>query len=153
MSKRPEEAQEGPQSGEILGPQDESPNNPVGDNYIALISQYTERPDLLIDTLEKHDPGFVVRMNKKAEESADRMRLARFWFGGVQAYAGLAVSVIAALTILGLVAFMVITSKASFWTIIALVVFYAISQGGPSGFMEMCRGVADFFRNRKGPSE
>lgn len=65
----------GPKDGEILGPEGPqgAQQSPEGDNYIALISQYTERPDLLIDTLEKHDPGFIARMNKKAEDRADRM--------------------------------------------------------------------------------
>lgn len=74
------------------------------------------------------------------------MANARFWFGGFQAYAGLAVSIIAALTILGLLAYSVINVSAGFWLIIGLAVFYAISQGGPSGFVELCRGVAAFFR-------
>ena len=136
-----------PREGEVLEP--EAPQgaqpSPDGDNYIALISQYTERPDLLINTLEQHDPGFVARMNKKAEDRADRMATAKFWFGGIQAYAGLAVSVIAALVLLGLVVYAVINGHYGFWFLIGAAVFYAITQGGPSGFAELCRGVASFF--------
>lgn len=137
----------GPQNGEVLGP--EGPQGPQvaeGDNYIALISQYTERPDLLIDTLEKHDPGFVARMNATAEARADRMADARFRFGGIQAYSGLAVSIVAALAVLGVVIYAVIQGHYGFWFLIGAAVFYAISQGGPSGFAELCRGVAGFFR-------
>lgn len=133
-------------SGDVLGPDDKRNDSSVGDNYIALISQYTERPDLLIETLERHDPGFVRRMNEKAEARSDKMNNARFLFGGFQAYSGLAVSIIAAITMLGLVSYMVIAGQASFWIIIALIAFYAVSQGGPSGFLELCRGIADLFR-------
>lgn len=135
-----------PKEGEVLGPTQASPEAPIGDNYIALISQYTERPDLLIGELEKHDPGFTKRMNEQAEQRATRMSNARFWFGGVQAYLGLGVSVLAALVTLGLVAYAVVYGQPTFWLIISLAVFYAITQGGPSGFEELCRGVAAFFR-------
>lgn len=139
-------ADDKPQNGELLGPEQQSPDSSVGDNYIALISQYTERPDLLLQTLEKHDPGFIKRMNEKVEKRSERMSNAKFWFGGVQAYSGLAVAVIAALVVLSLLGYSVVNGLASFWLIIALSIFYAISQGGPSGFLELCRGIADFFR-------
>ncbi|UXX83921.1 hypothetical protein [Roseovarius pelagicus] len=137
-----------PKNGEVLGPAASRPSDdsPVGDNYIALISQYTERPDLLINALESHDPGFVKRMNEKAESRSDRMADARFWFGGIQAYSGLVVAVLAALTVLGLLVFAVTQLDAGFWLIIGLAAFYAVTQGGPSGFMELCRGISDLFR-------
>lgn len=149
------ESDDEPKSGEVLEPRGESPDSPVGDNYIALISQYTERPDLLIKALEEHDPGFVGRMNQKAEENSDRMSKARFRFGGIQAYAGLIISVLAALTVLGLVVWVIVFGGDSgpFWTIIALVIFYAVSQGGPSGFFELVRGFADMVRSLKGPGK
>ena len=129
-----------------MGPEEAQSDGQMGDSYIALISQYTERPDLLIGELEKHDPGFVKRMNQKTAEHSDRMANARFWFGGIQAYAGLAVSIIAALTVLALLAYSIINANAGFWLIVGMAVFYAISQGGPSGFVELCRGVAAFFK-------
>lgn len=143
----------GAKSGEILEPEDRPNGGLAGDNYIALISQYTERPDLLIETLEKHDPGFVKRMNQKAEARSDTMHEARFRFGRAQAYSGLVVSIIAALGILGLTAYMVVTGQASFWIIIALIAFFAVSQGGPSGFLELCRGIADLLRSHSKKDE
>ena len=97
-----EESEDSSKTGEVMGPElggDDS--GPVGDNYIALISQYTERPDLLIDALERNDPGFVKRMNGKAEARSEKMAGARFWFGGIQAYSGLIVSIAAAAIVLG----------------------------------------------------
>ena len=135
-----------PKDGEVLGPNTETPQSQVGDSYIALISQYTERPDLLIGELEKHDPGFIRRMNEQAEQRNIKMSNVRFRFGGIQAYAGLTVSIIAASTVLGILAFAVVQNTAGFWLIVGLAVFYAVSQGGPSGFVELCRGVAAFFR-------
>ena len=134
-----------PREGEVLGPDEATPGNAIGDNYIALISQYTERPDLLIGELEKHDPGFVKRMNEQAEQRASQMSNARFWFGGFQAYSGLGVSVLAAFVVLGLLSYAVVKGTAGFWLIVALAVFYAVTQGGPSGFVELCRGIAAFF--------
>lgn len=153
MKDQEEPSADEPKSGEVLEPHDPDLDNPVGDNYIALISQYTERPDLLIDALERHDPGFVKLMNLKAAQNSERMSNARYWFGGIQAYTGLVVSVIAALTVVGLLAFAVINGTAAFPLILGLVLFYAVSQGGPSGFLELCRGIADFIRRKSDPKD
>lgn len=130
-------------------------DSPVGDNYIALISQYTERPDLLISVLEEHDPGFIKRMNRKSEENSERMSRARFRFGAIQAYSGLILSVLAGLTMLGLVGWVIVFGDKTnpFWVIMALLVFYAVSQGGPSGFLELVRGVADMVRSFRRPGK
>ena len=135
-----------PKTGEVLDREPAAANGAVGDNYIALISQYTERPDLLIDALERHDPGFIKKMNEIAAARADRMSGAKFWFGGVQAYAGLFVSVAAAAVLLASIVFMVVNGKIEFWSVIALAVFSAVTQRGPSGFVELCKGIADYFR-------
>lgn len=135
-----------PRDGEVIGPDGPQIANPTdGDNYIALIAQYTERPDLLISTLERHDPGFIKRMNDKSEQRSEAMSDARFRFGGIQAYSGLAVSVCAAISLLAMLAYAVISESADFWLIMGIAVFYAITQGGPSGFVELCKGVAGFF--------
>lgn len=134
----------------MLGPDaNQGTTQPPGDNYIAMIAQYTERPDLLIDALERNDPGFVKRMNSKTEKRSERMADAKFWFGGVQAYVGLAVSAIAALSTLGFIGYAIYTATAGFWLIIGLAAFYAMSQGGPSGFITIGKGIADLLRKGK----
>lgn len=137
-----------PQEMEVLGPgSSESVETPLaGDNILALISNYTERPDLLIDAIEKHDPGFIARMNKSAEESSDRMQSARFRFGEIQAYTSLAVSVVAALVVLFLLYVLVSNDQFSFWSILGLTCFYAVSQSGLSGFASLGKAIGDAVR-------
>ena len=129
---------------EILGPVPEEPQASI----IALISQYTERPDLLIAELERHDPGFVRGMNKRGADIADKTREATFRFGQFQAYTSLVLQVVAAFVLLGITASSFIRGDASFWTVIALIVFYAVSQSGVTGFVELTRGLARALRNR-----
>jgi hypothetical protein len=142
-----------PKDGDVLGPEAPEPDAKFGDNYIALISQYTDRPDLLIDALERHDPGFVKEMNANSKKRSERTAEAQFYFGRNQAYAGLAVSVVAAIIILGILAFAVIEGTAGFGIIVALALFYAVTQGGPSGFMALIRAAAGYFRTGKGQDE
>ncbi|MBD0866085.1 MAG: hypothetical protein GDA36_11055 [Rhodobacteraceae bacterium] len=147
--------EEDTRSGEIVEPISGTSDSPVGDNYIiAQFSQYTERPDLLIEAIEKCDPGFVQRMNKRAEQRSDRMARPRFRFGLVQAYSGLFISVAAAVVVLGLLVYQfVFSEQIGFWPIIALVIFYAVSQGGRSGFAELIKGMADMVRSWKKPGQ
>lgn len=132
--------------GEVLEPTKAEQATSVGDSYIALIAQYTERPDLLIDAIERHDPGFIKRMNEKAEAAADQSRNARFHFGKRQAYAGLFVQIVAALAILGALFFALHKGYAGPGTIIALALFYAVAQSGSSGFINLANSIAALIR-------
>ena len=111
-------------------------------NFLAVISQYTERPDLLIDTLEKHDPGFVKRMNAAAQNRAEKSSAARFRFGQIQAYVGLGIASIASLLVIGALFFMIFLGHTSILAILGLAVFFAVTQGGASGFMTIIRSIA-----------
>lgn len=117
-------------------------------DVLAIISHYTDRPDLLLEVLEKHDPGFIKRMNQNAEASAAEFRQSRFRFGRFQAYTTLAVQVTAALAILGLVGFALLNNTLNFWLLIAFAVFYAVAQGGRGGFMEIASGLAALLRGK-----
>lgn len=103
---------------------------------------YTERPDLLIKSLEEFDPGFVKRMNAAAEESAKAYRASRFAFGKNQAYVSLLIQVIAALAVLFMTGLMVIYNTINFFHIMGFAAFYAVTQGGRSGFLEIAKAVA-----------
>lgn len=109
---------------------------------LAIFANYTERPDLLLEVVEKHDPGFIKRMNQNAETGAAEFRQSRFRFGRFQAYTTLAVQVISALAILGFVGYSLVSGTLNFWLLIAFAVFYAVAQGGRGGFMEIARGLA-----------
>ncbi len=108
---------------EYLGPEEYGPPAPPELLIQALVNQYTERPDLFLAEMEKHDPGFVKRMNADIEGFAKQTRTSKFNFGRFQAYTALIVSAISALTILGGVLFLIYSGNASFWTIIALAFF------------------------------
>ena len=132
-------------SGEILP--DGAPDVPAdGANWLALISNYTERPDLFLAEIEKHDPGFIKRMNKSSEERADKDYNARFNFGRFQAYSSLGVAIGAAIVILAVLAFAVYKGMGSFWLIIGLAVFYAVSQGGTQGFLHIAKSISELFK-------
>jgi len=140
------------QNGEILPPEVEkvgSDGSGLNQTWLAQVNNYTDRPDLLIAEIEKHDPGFVKRMNEAAEHESAELRSARFKFGKVQAYAALGVSLIAALAIVGAV-FYAISKGAGFGTLIALGVLYAISQGGSRGFSRLVEAVSDLVGRFRG---
>ena len=115
--------------------------------YLAQVSNYTDRPDLLIEKIEEHDPGFIRRMNEASERNAAEERDARFKFGKRQAYAGLSVSVLAAIASLGFLG-LAIMNGADFWQIIAIGIVYAITQGGSFGFSRLVDAVAELLSSR-----
>ena len=115
---------------------------------LALIAQYTARPDLFLEVVEKYDPGFIRRMNQSAEEGAAEFRKARFSFGRFQAYTTLLVSVAAALFVLWLMYMALVLGNLNFWIIIAFAVFYAVAQGGRNGFVEVAKGLAGLLNKK-----
>lgn len=138
-------------SAEILPPQEEGqkPDELILNQTLLAISHYTDRPDLLVAELEKHDPGFVRRMNAASEKDSERMRTARFSFGRFQAYTALGVSVAGAGVLLGAVVIAVLKG-ASFWVIIGLALFYAVTQGGSSGFLRLIDALSDLVSQVRG---
>jgi hypothetical protein len=126
-----------------------------GIDVLALISNYTERPDLLLEVVEKHDPGFIKRMNENAESGAQEFKRARFNFGRNQAYISLLVQVLVALALVGLAFVALLTKQLTFWLLIAIAIFYAIAQGGRHGFMEVISGLKEMLTRggSSGPKE
>lgn len=76
-----------PKDSEVLPPDKTNPEKESGDSvniYAQIaesISNYTNRPDLLLDAIEKHDPGFIKRLTKSAQEYSEKLRNDRFYFG------------------------------------------------------------------------
>lgn len=129
--------------GEYIAKQDQEGKS-GGDIYAeiaAQITHYTDRPDLFLEVIEKHDPGFIKEMNKHAKEMQTRYSESRFTFGKVQAYTSLGVSVVAAIVIFACLVMLILGGHAGFWVIIALAVFYSISQGGRTGFLRIIKAV------------
>lgn len=141
-----------PRDGEVLPPENieaKADDTGLSQAFMAFVSNYTDRPDLLIAEIEKHDPGFVKRMNAAAEKDSAELRAARFSFGKHQAYSALVVSVIAAISMLGAV-FYALSKGAGFWTLIGIGAIYGISQGGSRGFSRLAEAVSDLIGRIKG---
>jgi len=121
-------------------------NTPKGNHIkaeiLAQINQYTDRPDLLLETLEKHDPGFIQYMNKLAKEKQDKTSEIKFKFGKHQAYTSLVIQVIAALSLLSGLILLIYSGKAGFWNLAGLAVLYAVTQGGADGFKKLIEAIA-----------
>lgn len=133
---------EGKKEPEVIPPQDTANNEKYNAlTQIAAITQYTERPDLFINAIEEADPGFIKRMNEKSEKFSDKFRLSRFNFGRFQSYTALIISALAALSLIGALIYTIYLGQASFWIIIALSIFYAISQGGSKGFVKIIDAI------------
>lgn len=136
---------------EILPPEPpENGQGPAGETAIlALISNYTNRPDLFLSEVEKHDPGFIKRMNALAEQHAQKLRRGKYRFGEFQAYVSLSLSFFAAIFTM-LFIYLAVVNNNGFWTIIALVIFYAVSQGGRGGFLRIIKGMERAIANLRG---
>lgn len=132
---------------EILDPLPQQ--NGGSTEVLALIAHYTDRPDLFLETVEKHDPGFIKRMNENAEANAKEFRRSRFRFGRFQAYTSLAVQVIAALFTFAMLGFASYVDRLDFLTIIAFTGFYAVAQGGRNGFVQIAKGIAGYFSGKR----
>ena len=129
-----------PPKSEVL-PADDRKSDATGQidvNIQALIKNYTNRPDLLIAEIEKHDPGFVGRMNASSVAHSEQQRRDKLTFAKVQAYTALGLQVVAGLTLLASVAYAVIFEHVGIlWTAIGLALFYGVAQSGSSGFSKI----------------
>ena len=128
-----------PKQGKVLPP---NPPDVNKTNILAVFTEFHERPDLLLDAIEKRSPGATKRM----AEEAERVYQSRFRFGEIMAYTGLAVKTILALIICPFLIYLVITSDtgAKFWLIIALTVLFAVTQSGSSGLNEITKALAQW---------
>jgi len=90
-------------------------------------------------------------MNAAADEGAARARKERFAFGRYQAYIALMVAAVSALALIAAVFALIFTGQFSFWAVIGLAVFYAITQAGPKGFLAILDGVRKMFHSRNEP--
>lgn len=47
---------------------------------LAHVTNFTQRPDLFLAEVEKHDPGFTKRINEHIHRNSERERETRFFF-------------------------------------------------------------------------
>jgi len=121
------------------------PAQSVRDSYVNtqnILAQHQERPDLLIEALEKHDPGFVQRINKLTEEKTARSNDSILRFHERQAYAIVAISVVGVVFLLGLFAVLAYQGKIDFTLGLLTIILISVIQSGPSGLMAISSAVA-----------
>ena len=75
---------------------------------LAEVRNYTDRPDLFLDMIERHDPGFIKRLNADAETHAEKLRVSTVNFGRFQAYGVLFVRVVLSFATVAVLAMAVI---------------------------------------------
>ncbi|WJR66988.1 hypothetical protein QTA58_22830 [Neorhizobium sp. CSC1952] len=134
--------------GDVLPPAPEGIPPALYAEIIAQINQYTDRPDLLIEVIEKHDPGFIKAMNDEAREFSKKSRTSRFNFGRAQAYTALAIQVLAAIAVLAGLGWLVYSQKLTFGNGLAIGIIYAITQSGTSGFTKIVSQIAQLIKGR-----
>ena len=129
-----------PKQGKVLPPKDQSPTNISKTEILTIIANFAEQNHLTLEVLEKHDPGFI----KSMTEHAERKRNERFRFSQIQAYTGLVVKVLCALFCFYLLYLAVTGGSFAFFSIIAVTIFYGISQSGSKGFSELATALAQW---------
>lgn len=141
-----------PKDGEVIPPEG-TEDDGLGEgvpHILALIKHYTNRPDLFLAEVERHDPGFIKRMNASAAAHSKQLQDGKFKFGERQAYTSLSVQVFAALVLLSLACYLVVSGNADFGTIMAITIFFAVTQSGVSGFLRIASALSDTLtRHRK----
>ena len=129
---------------------DDKANGHIFADIAANIHQYTERPDLLIAEIEKHDPGFIKQLNKRALEFSDKTRKARFDFGKRQAYVSLFVSSVSAIAVLAAMFYLIYRGDAGIGTFLGIGAVFAITQGGPGGFTKIIQACEKAISKMRG---
>lgn len=151
-----EEPPEGEDQGEITPPKKGDSTAAPGHIYAeiaAQINQYTDRPDLLLEVIEKHDPGFIKAMNDEARHFSKKYRVSRFRFGRFQSYSTLFVQIAVAAAIIGIIYVMAQERTLSTWHLVGFAIFYAITQSGPAGFARIAAMLANMMHGRSGREE
>jgi hypothetical protein len=133
------------------------PDDSVISQVQAIIAQsthahYTNRPDLVLKELERICPGAVQSMLDKTIAAASRDEEARFHFGKIQAYIALFLQTVGGVASIAL-AFYCVAQGEVFSGIIASAIFYAITQGGMSGFSAIIQSIGVWMGSKKNGKE
>ena len=114
---------------------------------------YSDRPDLFIKAIEEHSPGFIKELSQDIIKREKDTYKERHRFGKFQAYTGSLIQIVAAIAILLFTGYSFYQNTSSFWNTIALVIFYAVSQGGVEGFMKVINALASVINKNKDKNE
>lgn len=140
-------------NGEIIPPNKAESTGVTGDIYAdiaAQITHYTDRPDLLLEVIEKHDPGFIKGMNDEARSFSKKYRTSRFRFGRFQSYSGVVVAIVVALAIMYVIYELAKSGNLTGWHLIGFAVLYAVTQSGPSGWIKIVNQIVNIAKGMNG---
>jgi hypothetical protein len=136
-----DDTRSGPENNSITVDGDDEVAAAVYADIKANITHYTERPDLLLEVLEKYDKGFIKAINAESIRQSESTRESRFRFGEIQAYSALGVSVLAAFITLFGAMYLIHTNQAGLLNFLGLSILYAVTQGGTRGFLKIIDGI------------
>lgn len=137
-----------PENVELLTERQSEDKDSINLQIYNQFASYTEHPEKLLAVLEEHDPGFIKTLNEKTLEGFSEDKKDRQLFAKRQAYVSLGVGVFSVVAIFALAFYMVANGNLGFFSIIALAIFYAITQSGIDGFIEIAKGVAKVILKR-----
>lgn len=103
----------------------------------------------MLEVVEKHDPGFIKSINQEAKDFSRKNREAKFKFGRFQSYLSAVVAAVAALGAVGVLFLLAWNNTLTFPVVIALGVFFAISQSGASGFLRIVNQISHLITGKK----
>ena len=108
---------------------------------VNFLAQFGDRPDLLIETLEKNDPGFIKRVNEMGLVIASSQQTKQDAFARLNAYATMVVSLSSCLMLIGAV-YYALWLKAGFMSLIAIGFMLVALLGGPRGWGRISESIA-----------
>ena len=106
-----------------------------GDTYTQnILAQFSARPDLLVEAVERDDPGAVTRINKQFRQQSQDIHTRRLRFVQFQAYWMLFLGTILVIPLTILFGFLAYNGLL-FWSGFWLVILIALFMSGPAGFI------------------
>jgi len=140
---------ENPEEGQVVDPAEVSSDSDIKQHILAQINQFSERPDLFLETIEKHSPGFIKALVEDFKTVEKRDNDARYKFGKFQAYIGLIIQGLSGLVgLFGFIA-LIFTNQFGFGSAVGVTLFFAVSQGGVSGFQRIAEAFANILNKQK----
>ena len=119
----------------------------------ALINQFDEKPELVLQKLEKISPGTINRIITRAEEHAKAAHQAKVRFENIQEYLGIFLKTTAAFVILGCLVYSFIYDSFRIGWAVAFVIAYGITQSGTSGFKKIVESIETLLKERSSDKE
>ena len=120
---------------------------------IVQINDFTQNPDLFIETLEKHDPGFIKKVNSITIENAKQDQDFRNKFGKFQAWISLFIASTMAYLSFGILIILIMVHQFNLLNCIGVGFIYAVTQGKSRAFYLVIEKafalIESYFKDKK----